>query len=409
MKKLVFENIAAGCVRRGVRRNGPIHRQRQRFTLIVVCVFVGIASIAIAQPAPQGRRSPGAAAVRAVRLARPLVELLPPVAITEPPVASQSPLISKPEELPTNRGNAQAAHWLPPQPPERPSPHHRLQSRENDGPVFNNFERSNTPAHRRCEECEAEPRYLQFLPNGLLYKPYLAGEKEPRFAAVWLYEKGRGWIWETAMGGRFGFLRYGTAGAHSPEGWQLDLEGAAFPRIDPIEGSEMDAVDFRAGILSTWRSGPIAIKAGYYHISSHVGDEYLLRNPAFPRIEYVRDSLICGMTYDLNDDLTVYGEVGYAVGHIGGAEPLELQFGFQYSPAAANGWCGSPFAAINGHLREEFGFGGNINIVVGRQWRGPETNHLFRAGFMYFNGKSLQYEFFDKHEELLGAGVWYDF
>ena len=326
-----------------------------------------------------------------------------------PPVTSPYDRNPKSQELPANRRIVQTAHWLRPRPPDQPSPNRPLENRDNDGPVFGSVERADSPGIPYWEECEAEPRFLQFLPNGLLYKPYLAGEKEPRFAAVWLYEKGRGWIWETAMGGRFGFLRYGTAGTQSPEGWQLDLEGAAFPRIDPIEGSEMDAVDFRAGILSTWRRGPIAIKAGYYHISSHVGDEFLLRNPTFPRIEYVRDSLICGITYDLSDSLTGYGEVGYAVGHLGGAEPLELQFGLQYSPAVSNGFCGSPFAAINGHLREDFDFGGNINIVAGRQWRGPESDHLFRAGFMYFNGHSLQYQFFSKHEELLGAGIWYDF
>ena len=398
--KLGYENLVGEFVRHGGRWSRWIHRNS--FKLFAVCLMAGIASTAIAQTTPQHRRDSARDNARKQSGARPLVTLLPPV--TSP--YDRNP---KSQELPANRRIVQTAHWLRPRPPDQPSPNRPLENRDNDGPVFGSVERADSPGIPYWEECEAEPRFLQFLPNGLLYKPYLAGEKEPRFAAVWLYEKGRGWIWETAMGGRFGFLRYGTAGTQSPEGWQLDLEGAAFPRIDPIEGSEMDAVDFRAGILSTWRRGPIAIKAGYYHISSHVGDEFLLRNPTFPRIEYVRDSLICGITYDLSDSLTGYGEVGYAVGHLGGAEPLELQFGLQYSPAVSNGFCGSPFAAINGHLREDFDFGGNINIVAGRQWRGPESDHLFRAGFMYFNGHSLQYQFFSKHEELLGAGIWYDF
>lgn len=260
-----------------------------------------------------------------------------------------------------------------------------------------------------CPECEAPVHRWQLLPDGLLYKSYVAGEKEPRFAAVWLYESGRGWVWETTLGGRVGLVRYGTPGAVNPEGWQIDIEGAAFPRIDPEESSEMDAVDFRAGCVWTWRRGPLAVKAGYYHISSHIGDEYLLRTPTFRRIEYVRDAAILGMRYDINPALTTYGEVGYAVGHTGGAEPLELQFGLEYSPRVGCDWRGAPFAAINGHLREDFNFGGNLNVVAGRQWRGPESDHVFRAGVMYFNGKSLQYQFFDKDEELLGAGIWFDY
>ena len=407
MKKLGFENPAGKSARRGASCSRWFYRNS--FKLIAACLMAGIASNASAQTTPQRRRESNREDVPTQSAAKPLVMLLPPIAITEPPIALHGNRITNPQDRPTVRGIVQTSHWLPPRPPDLSSPNRPLEDKENDGPLLPSVERADSPGIPYCEECETEPRYLQFLPNGLLYKPYLAGEKEPRFAAVWLYEKGRGWIWETAMGGRFGLLRYGTAGTQFPQGWQLDLEGAAFPRIDPIEGSEMDAVDFRAGWLLTWRDGPVAVKAGYYHISSHVGDEFLLRNPTFPRIEYVRDSLITGVTYDLNEVVTAYGEIGYSIGHIGGAEPLELQFGLQYSPAVSNGWCGSPFAAINGHLREDFNFGGNINIVAGRQWRGPESDHLFRIGFMYFNGHSLQYQFFSKHEELLGAGIWYDF
>lgn len=260
-----------------------------------------------------------------------------------------------------------------------------------------------------CRTCISDDHCYELMPDGLLYKSYLAGEKEPRFQSVWLYETGRGWVWETAIGGRFGLIRHGTRGAVNPEGWQIDVEGAAFPRIDPVLRSEMDSIDIRAGIIATWRRGPTAVKAGYYHISAHIGDEYLLRFPNFPRIEYVRDSLILGITHDITCDLTVYGEIAYAAGALGGAKPLEFQFGAQYSPAIANGLKGSPYAAVNGHLREDFNFGGSINVVAGWQWRGAESNRLFRAGFQYYNGKSLQYQFFDKNEELIGLGFWFDF
>src|SRR5712691_3151622 len=49
---------------------------------------------------------------------------------------------------------------------------------------------------------------FQILPTGLMYRSYLAGEKEPRFQSVWLNETGRGLVWETQMGGRVGLLRY---------------------------------------------------------------------------------------------------------------------------------------------------------------------------------------------------------
>ena len=187
------------------------------------------------------------------------------------------------------------------------------------------------------------------------------------------------------------------------------MEGAAFPRIDPVLRSEKDSVDFRAGVLWTWRRGPTAVKAGFYHLSSHIGDEYLLRNPTFPRIEYVRDSLIAGAIHNLTDDVAVYGEIGYAVGAQGGAKALEFQCGAEYNPAEPNGTQGMPYAAINAHLLEDFDFSGYVNVVAGWQWRGDCSGRVFRAGFQYYQGTSLQRQFYDKHEELLGLGLWFDY
>jgi len=81
----------------------------------------------------------------------------------------------------------------------------------------------------------------------------------------------------------------------------------------------------------------------------------------------------------------------------------------QHDPEPGREWWGRPFAAVNVHLREDFDFSGNVNIVAGLQWKGPETRRAMRWGVQYFNGKSLQYSFFDQHEEWTGTGLWLDF
>jgi hypothetical protein len=262
-----------------------------------------------------------------------------------------------------------------------------------------------------CEEsfdCFNCPFEKQFLPDGLLYKSYLAGEKEPRFASQWLYEDGRGLIWESAIGGRLGLYRNGTRGHCRPQGFQVDLEGAVFSRIDPEEQSDLDAADFRFGLLMTRREGPIAWKYGYYHISSHVGDEFLIRNPTFDRVNYVRDAAIAGVIRDMTDEFSIYAEAAYAPSPSGGAEPLEFQFGAQYSSPFPSGKSGDPFAALNIHLREEFDFGGSVNAEAGWQWRSV-SDRLLRVGLQHYNGKSMQYSFFNQNESLTGLGVWLDY
>ena len=87
----------------------------------------------------------------------------------------------------------------------------------------------------------------------------------------------------------------------------------------------------------------------------------------------------------------------------------EFQFGIEYSPAVDNGHCGSPFAAFNGHLREEVSFGGNLVAQTGWQWRQAASGHLLRVGLEYYNGQSDQFEFFNRYENKIGVAIWYDY
>ncbi|MEZ6070897.1 MAG: DUF1207 domain-containing protein [Pirellulales bacterium] len=259
-----------------------------------------------------------------------------------------------------------------------------------------------------------EPYSCQLLPNGLMYRSYLAGPRESRFAGVWNHERDVGWVWDITLGGRVGIMRYGTTDPVRPEGWQIDIEGAALPRLDLEENRDMVSTDFRFGVPLTFRDGPIATKFGYYHLSSHLGDEYLEKHPEAERINYSRDVLILGLSYFPWDDVRLYGEVGWAFYTSGGAEPWEFQFGAEYSPMLPS--CMSPyplhampFAAINAHLHEEVNYSGDLTVQAGLQWRGAASGHLYRIGLEYFNGMSRQYQFHEDFEEQIGIGMWYDY
>jgi len=254
---------------------------------------------------------------------------------------------------------------------------------------------------------DAAPWAWQVLPNGLIYHSYLAGVKEPRIATQWVYDSHSKWTWDTELGGRVGVVRYGNDDDEYPQGWQLDLEGAAFPRLDLEHQEDLTSVDYRFGVPLTYGWGRYQAKFAYYHICAHLGDEFLLKNLRADRINYVRNGFAWGNSYYFTKNLRVYAEASWSFDCDGGAKPWEFQFGVEYSPAPA-GLHPRPFLAVNGDIRQEVDFGGNICVETGYQWRST-ANHLFRAGLQYFAGKSDQYEFFRQYEEKVGLGLWYDF
>ncbi len=248
------------------------------------------------------------------------------------------------------------------------------------------------------------------MPQGLMYKSYVAGEREPRLSTTFLSEVHGQMLWDSALGGRAGLARFGNQSGTNPEGFQIDVEGAAFVRLLPDEERDVNAVDFRAGLPLTYREGPFQAKLGYYHISSHLGDEFILKNPGFDRRNYVRDALVAGVGYFPHPWIRTYFEVGWAVIFTsGGAKPWEVQTGFEIDTRRPTGFRGEPYFAMNIHLREEVNWGGSLNVLAGWQWRGQKTDHVFRAGLQFYNGKNAQYSLMEDNQQLIGFGIRYDY
>ena len=185
--------------------------------------------------------------------------------------------------------------------------------------------------------------------------------------------------------------------------------GGLFAAGSTSASTALVGADYRFGFPVTWAKGPWQFKTGYYHLCSHLGDEFLLQNPGTPRRNYTRNALVLGLGYFWTERLRLYGEAGYSVSVGDGAEPWEYQFGVDWAPADNTGLRGAPFVAMNGHLREEVQFGGNFVAQAGWAWRRSAQGSLFRVGLEYYNGQCEQYEFFERSEQRFGWGLWADF
>jgi hypothetical protein len=250
----------------------------------------------------------------------------------------------------------------------------------------------------------------QVLPQGLIYRSYWAGVKEPRFGIQLMHVTGERSFWDPTAGARVGLLRFGTAEGLHPEGWEWDVEGAAEPRLTLDHDRDLWDVDFRAGTLLTYGISDWQFKFGYYHLSSHMGDEFAIKHTGRldDRINYVRDSLVLGASYFPHPAWRIYGESAWAFHPDGGADPWEFQFGTELSRPGPTGTNGTPFLALNGHLRQELNYSGDFTAQTGWLWRNM-SGQTMRIGLHYYNGKSSQYQLFSRFEQQIGIGAWYDF
>jgi hypothetical protein len=252
--------------------------------------------------------------------------------------------------------------------------------------------------------------HAQVLPEGLIYRSYWAGIHEPRLGVQVINQSGGDSFWDPTVGARIGIFRYGDDDPLRPQGWQIDVEGAAMARLTLDYWRDLETVDFRGGVPLTYGADNWQFKLGYYHLSSHLGDEYAInhRGSLDQRVNYVRDAVMLGVSHYPTDFLRLYAELAYAVGATGGAEPWEIQCGAEVSRPGVTSAYGTPFFAMNVHLRQEHNFGGDVTAETGWLWRN-RIGQVMRIGAFYFNGKSSQYQFYDDSQQQVGSGVWYDF
>jgi len=259
------------------------------------------------------------------------------------------------------------------------------------------------PEPEACNCCRGCGPQWELLPQGIAYRSYLASERESRFRSFWNYDGNDDrFYWDATLGGRVPLIRYGGMGVARPIGWQLELEGASIVRLDVEEKQDVQGADFRFGVPLIYATERYQMKIAYFHISSHAGDEFLLKNPDFVRLNYTRDAIVWGHSYYLTDAFRVYGEVGCAF-HNKISGTWAVQFGIDWAPAFSTGFRGAPFAAVNAHLHEENDYGGNFVVQLGWAWRSSPVSGMFRLGFEHYNGKSDQYQFYT------GFALWYDY
>lgn len=95
---------------------------------------------------------------------------------------------------------------------------------------------------------------------------------------------------------------------------QIELEGALWAVFDPCyESAPLLNADYYVGVPITYAIDRWQFRLRGYHISSHVGDEFLLNHPHFDRRNPSAEYLDFFVSHDLTEEIRLYAGLGWVV------------------------------------------------------------------------------------------------
>ena len=248
------------------------------------------------------------------------------------------------------------------------------------------------------------------LAVGRSFEPLVADPRWPRFAASWqeyddpLLDS----VAAVALGGTFALVHGGTEDG-VPAPWEVGVQTAVFGTYEPLESSQdLFNSDWQVGLYTAGRHGDFSGMLRLWHQSSHLGDEFLLRNPGVQRINFTFESLSGLGAYEPTEWSRFYAGGGW----IFDENPDDfgnwfVQYGLElrWPRTIFNGYA-RPFAAIDVQHYEATGWGPDVSIVTGLELRDPGSDGLtMRAVVEFYDGRNLNGQFFREDTQYLGGGL----
>ena len=184
---------------------------------------------------------------------------------------------------------------------------------------------------------------------------------------------------------------------------RVEIEGAVWAVFSPKqESAPLVNADYYVGIPITYALGPWSFRLRLYHISSHIGDEYLLMHPDFDRRNPSAEYVDFFASYDLSEDFRFFGGIGYAVSQddhfqcspLFGAFGVDVRLRSMFGIDWYNELYGTPFYGMYFRFSKDFKNHFDATYVLGYEW--GKLSGLYRkvrVFFEYHDGYSLEGQF----------------
>lgn len=248
---------------------------------------------------------------------------------------------------------------------------------------------------------------LELFPKSELFAPLAADPRWPRFAlgVLWyLDDPELSEVASVSFGETFPLLRLPLGASGDLE---LGIQGGVFSVFD-LGAASFDLVnsDFLGGLFVSHRFGDASATLRVYHQSSHLGDEFVLRDRA-NRVNLSFEVVELLFDYGPTDWLRVYGGAGALVHREPALDRWLTQMGVEVeSPQALLGGRLRPVASLDLQLREESRWKADVSLNWGFQIEHPRLRRLrLRLLGEYYSGRSPNGQFFVRRIETIGVGL----
>lgn len=249
------------------------------------------------------------------------------------------------------------------------------------------------------------------MPNRSLFEPLIADPKWPRFTLAYQYYFNKGTL-KHGFAPNFGasFPLYRIVSKANNSQWELGVQGGLFALMN-IGASPTALVnaDYFISLPLTYRLGAWSALVRLYHVSSHLGDEYMLtpEGKKTNRINLSYEGIDALLSYNFNN-FRLYGGGGYIINRDPSyIKRLKVQGGAEYY---------SPSTFMNGKLRPVIG----IDVKADQNWtwhpgisckagvqfeNSTLVSNKVQLMLEYYSGKSIHGQFYNDKVKYIGIGL----
>ncbi|HOD14473.1 MAG TPA: DUF1207 domain-containing protein [Spirochaetota bacterium] len=190
---------------------------------------------------------------------------------------------------------------------------------------------------------------------------------------------------------------------------QLDVEGSvwavfAFKRTGGWlgDGSTLLNADYWFAFPTSYRYGPLALQVRFWHMSSHLGDEFIILYPEITRRNVSNEGVDLFASYDIVEQVRVHAGVGCVYHSFKGArfDPFYVEYGAELRPfnavRAGRSLLFQPFLAA--HLKNwqnnRFAISGNYALGVEFTALRGQYRPRLQLYFSFHHGPSQEGQFY---------------